>query len=174
MKKFIPLRNKIVLGIAAVALTLGLTAGIASAQNPHFISSNFDVNSTGSLVCDFKEAGLGNTLATAEITCGSPSATATYFCINRGGNHPQAGNKETVTGAVSATGSFPVRNGQTTGTLTVSPPGPGDFSCPGGQTLFLVEATYDDVFVSGQGATVTDGDISSGCLLTGKLASLCP
>jgi hypothetical protein len=128
----------------------------------------------GQLVCDFKEAGLGNTLSTALISCGSNSATATYFCINKGGNHPEAANKETVTGAVSATGSFPVRNGQTTGTLTVSPPGPGDFTCPGGQTLFLVQATYNDVFVTGEGATEMDGDISSGCLLPARLQSLCP
>jgi len=174
MKKFIPLRNKIVLGLAALVFTLGFGAGVATAQNPHFITADADVNSAGELVCDFKEAGLGNTLTTAQITCGTTQASATYFCINKGGNHPQAGNKETVTGAVSATGTFPVRNGQTTGSLTVQPPGPGDFSCPGGQTLFLVEATYTDVMISGEGATASLGDVSSGCLLTGKLASLCP
>jgi hypothetical protein len=76
-------------------------------------------------VCAFKEAGLGNTLTVADISC-SADATAVYQCFSNGGNHPQAGNKETVGGPVSNDGTFPVRNGQTTGSITVSPPGPGD------------------------------------------------
>jgi hypothetical protein len=65
------------------------------------------------------------------------NATAVYQCFNNGGNHPKAGNKETVSTSLSTTGTFPVRNGQTTGSLTVGPPDQGDFSCPSGQSLFL-------------------------------------
>jgi hypothetical protein len=173
MKQIITYRSKVVIGLAALALTVGFGAGVASAASPHFISADADVNSAGDLVCTFKEAGLGNTLSTAQITC-EAQGSATYFCINKGGNHPQAGNKETVTGLVSATGTFPVRNGQTTGTLTVDAPGPGDFACPGGQTLFLVEASYTSIALSGEGATANVQNVSSGCLLTGKLAALCP
>jgi hypothetical protein len=103
-------------------------------------------------VCTFKEAGLGNTLTTAKISC-SADATAVYQCFNNGGNHPKAGNKETVGGPVSNSGTFPVRNGQTTGSLTVNPPGPGTFTCPSGQTLYLQSVSYTNIVLSGEGAT---------------------
>jgi hypothetical protein len=41
-----------------------------------------------------------------------------------------------------------VRNGQTTGSLTVGPPSQGDFACPSGQSLFLQEVTYSGTNVS--------------------------
>ena len=74
-----------------------------------------------------------------------------YQCFNNGGNHPQAGNKETIRADVSGSGSFPVRNGQTTGSLPVpgTPPGSGGFSCPNGQTLYLVSIQYDNVVIKG-------------------------
>ena len=124
----------------------------AQADSPHFIKASASINSSGQLVCSFKEAGLGNTLSTANISC-SADATAVYQCFNKGGNHPQAGNKETVGGPVSNSGTFPVRNGQTTGSLTVSPPGPGDFSCPNGQQLFLQSVSYTNISLTGEGAT---------------------
>jgi len=108
-------------------------------------------------VCSFKEAGLGN-VPTADITC-SASATVVYQCFNNGGNHPKAGNKETVNADVSAGGTFPVRNGQTTGSITVPPPGPGSFSCPNGQTLFLQSVQYDNVTISGQGTSASAGSV---------------
>ena len=57
-------------------------------------------------------------------------------------------------GLVTSTETFPVRNGQTTGTITVGPVGPGDFSCPSGQTLYLQSVCYDDITLSGAGATI--------------------
>jgi hypothetical protein len=42
-------------------------------------------------------------------------------------------------------GEFPVRNGQTTGNITVTPPGPGDFSCPNGQRLVLASISYTNI-----------------------------
>ena len=35
----------------------------------------------------------------------------------------------------------------------MSPPGPGDFSCPNGQTLFLQSVSYTNIVLSGEGAT---------------------
>lgn len=78
---------------------------------------------------------------------------------SNGGNHPKAGNKETVQADVSGSGTFPVRNGQTTGSITVPPPGLGDFSCPNGQTLFLQSAEYDNIVISGQGASASVGSV---------------
>src|SRR5438552_14794514 len=103
------------------------------ADSPHFLIANASVSGTN-LVCSFKEAGLGNTVTTERVTC-SADATAVYECINGGSNHPKAANKETVNGPVSSPGTFPVRNGSVTGSITVGPPSAGSFSCPSGQTL---------------------------------------
>jgi len=105
--------------IALVAL-----AAPALADSPHFINASASVDNAGNLVCTFKEAGLGNTVSTEAVTC-SADATAVYACINGGGNHPKASNKATVSGPVSGGDNFPVRNGSTTGSITVPPPGPG-------------------------------------------------
>jgi hypothetical protein len=141
--------------LVALAVVLGVAALVvpaALADSPHFIKASATINSSGQLVCSFKEAGLGTTLTTANVSC-SADATAVYQCFNHGGKHPQAGNKETVGGPVSNGGGFPVRNGSTTGSITVDPPGPGDFSCPGGQTLFLESVSYTNIVLSGEGAT---------------------
>ena len=140
--------------VAALVMLVGVLAIVPAAQadSPHFITASASINDAGQLVCTFKEAGLGNTLTTANISC-SADATAVYQCFNNGGNHPKAGNKETVGGPVSNSGTFPVRNGQTTGSLTVDPPGPGDFTCPSGQTLYLQSVSYTNIVLSGEGAT---------------------
>ena len=140
--------------VAALVMLVSVLAVVPAAQadSPHFITASASINDAGQLVCTFKEAGLGNTLTTANISC-SADATAVYQCFNNGGNHPKAGNKETVGGPVSNSGTFPVRNGQTTGSLTVDPPGPGGFTCPSGQTLYLQSVSYTNIVLSGEGAT---------------------
>jgi hypothetical protein len=139
---------RILLAIMAALVTVLWSASTALADSPHFLRADASVDQAGNLVCSFKEAGLGNTTSTEAVTC-SAQGTATYACINGGGNHPQAANKETVSGPVSASGDFPVRNGQTTGTLVVSPPSQGSFSCPPGQRLVLASVSYSEVTLSG-------------------------
>lgn len=138
------------LGVAAgiTLLLMAVAIPAAFADSPHFISASASIDSSGNLVCTFKEAGLGTTLATEAVTC-SADATAVYACLNGGGNHPKAANKETVSGPVSGGGNFPVRNGQTTGSITVAPPGPGGFSCPSGQTLVLASISYTHITLTG-------------------------
>jgi hypothetical protein len=144
---------KSVISISVLALCLAVPA--AFADSPHFLSSSFAINSSnGNLECSFKEAGLGNTATSADITCTAATSEAVYQCFNNGGNHPKAGNKETVGGLVTNTQSFPVRNGQTTGTVIVGPFSPGSFSCPSGQSLFLQSVCYDDITLSGEGVTI--------------------
>jgi hypothetical protein len=151
------LKTRLLIAVAAVA-GMGAFASYALADSPHFINASASIDSsTGNLVCTFKEAGLGQ-VPTADVTC-SASATVVYQCFNNGGNHPKAGNKETINADVSGSGTFPVRNGQTTGSISVAPPGPGDFSCPSGQTLFLQSVEYDNVVISGQGASASVGDV---------------
>jgi hypothetical protein len=136
-------------------LLLALLPLVAFADSPHFISADATVDDSGNLVATFKEAGLGSTATTESITL-SADATAVYACINGGGNHPKAANKETVSGPVSNSGEFPVRNGQTTGSISVAPPGPGSFSCPAGQDLVLASVSYTNVTLTGLAGDTAD------------------
>src|SRR5438128_1331053 len=45
-----------------------LTTALASAQNPHFIRADSDINSAGTLLCSFKAAGYGSG-DTVNATC---------------------------------------------------------------------------------------------------------
>ena len=160
------MRRLIVAAIVG-AMTLALAA-VAHATSPHFISASAGVDNNGNLTATFKEAGLGNGATTAGITL-SADATAEYQCFNNGGNHPKAGNKETVSGPVSSSDTFDVRNGSTHGSITVGPPGPGTFTCPSGQTLHLISVTYTNVKLTDTSVTPNDvasipGTFSSGTL----------
>lgn len=158
------MRRFLFLIVGALAAVM-LAAGPALADSPHFLFANNSVStSTGALTTSFKDAGLGTGTSSIAVTL-TADGTAVYQCFNNGGNHPKAGNKETVSGPLSATGNFPVRNGQVTASLTVGPPGPGSFACPSGQTRFLQEATYSNTFVSdatGNTAHATPDPISTG------------
>jgi len=57
---------------------------------------------------------------------------------------------------VSNSGNVPVRNGQTTGSLSVGPPGPGAFTCPSGQTLVLSFVSYTNVVLTGLAGDTAD------------------
>ncbi|MCU1308801.1 MAG: hypothetical protein JWN45_3496 [Acidobacteriaceae bacterium] len=124
------------------------TAGWA--QNAHFISASSSL-SAGSdpddLVVSFKEAGLGNDVTIAyEATA---DGTATYACINGGGNHPSASNKETAHGPVTAKGTFSSgKNGSISAMLKGEEPDRGNFSCPGGQSLVLGSVSYTNVKIT--------------------------
>ena len=112
-----------IIGVLSMLL-VAFSASVALAQNPHFINASGTVNNNGSLTVSFKEAGLGdNQLISYVLTA---DATATYVCVNRGGANPSAQNKTTVSGPVSATGTFSSgKNGQ----VTESIPGTFDTGC---------------------------------------------
>jgi hypothetical protein len=142
-----------------------MAAPAALAVSPHFISASGTLNGDGSLTVKFKEAGLGtNQLINYALTA---DATATYVCVNKGGANPSASNKTTVSGPVSATGSFSSgKNGNVTASLTVSPP-PSDITCPPGQSLQLASVSYTNVVLTDttNNVSISLGDFSSGCLL---------
>jgi hypothetical protein len=148
----------------ALFLVIGMPA--AFADSPHFLNADSSISaSTGALNVSFKEVGLGNTATTEQVTLPVDLATADYQCWNNGGNHPKAGNKETVSSSLTTTGTFPVRNGQTTGTISAGPPSQGDFACPNGQTLYLMSVTYSGITVTGSAGDflgATPDPISSG------------
>src|SRR5438874_976706 len=121
------------LGIAAL-----VCVAIAGA---HFLSASA-TQSGNDLVVTFREAGLGEGDVTIQA---SADATAVYACINGGDKNPSAANKRTVNATVSNSSVFTPKNGSVRGSLTINPPGPGDFTCPGGQTLTLESVSYSNV-----------------------------
>jgi hypothetical protein len=146
------MRRSIIVG-AAVFLTL-LMATTAFAANAHFVRADASVTGSGDLTASFKVAGLGDN-ETILVTL-SADATAQYACFNKGGNHPSATNKETVSGPVSASGEFTSgKNGSVTASLTVGPPDKGDFSCPNGQRLVLTFVEYSNVSLTAETAAGT-------------------
>src|SRR5438874_5583077 len=140
--------------IVTLVLVGVLAFGAATASAAaNFKSSSFSVNNQGQLVCSYDVAGLGNVSSTTG-TCGG-SNTADYQCINNGGKNPAAGNKSISTGDVGTSQAVPVHNGRASGSLTVNPVGPGGFSCPGGQTLYLVSSCYTSVSMNIGGSTAS-------------------
>lgn len=151
---------------AVVFFSVLLSAQAALADSPHFLSANSSISSsTGALTVSFKEVGLGTTVSTEVVTLTVDTATAVYQCFNNGGQHPKAGNKETVSMSLTTPGTFPVRNGSVTGTISAGPPSKGDFNCPSGQSLFLQSVTYSGITVTGAAGDslgATPDPISSG------------
>lgn len=96
--------------LAALAVALTVTA-VAWAGSPHFIQSAFVVDEADNvLTVSGKEAGLGDEAQIHVVV------TADALCINNGGNHPKAVNKESF----SAEGDFPVQNGKAEFTLVLT------------------------------------------------------
>jgi hypothetical protein len=133
--------------IISVLAVLGLTtqSALAATSGAHFFSSTSSVNDSGALVVAWDEAGLGNENINYTLTA---DATATYACINNGGNHPKAANKETVQGSVSTGGSFQAKNGRVKASLTTGPLQDPSFTCPSGQTRILALVSYSNIVLT--------------------------
>jgi hypothetical protein len=134
--------------VSVMIAALVCAVGVVWAQSPHFVGKvTAALDQDSNVVVSFKEAGLGNNLLiTYEV---SADATATYNCVNKGGQCPNAANKVTVIDHVTATGIFKSdKNGSVTGSLTLTPPGPGGFTCPSGQTATLSKVTYKNIKVT--------------------------
>jgi hypothetical protein len=157
--------RRILVATAALVVLLA-TAAVALADSPHFIRATA-ATSGANLVVSWKEAGLGDNQNISYVA--NADATATYVCVNRGGGNPSAQNKTTVSGPVSAAGTFSSgKNGQITASLTLNPPGPGTFSCPPGQSLEIAQVTYTNVSITDTTNDITEpipGTFSTGCLL---------
>jgi hypothetical protein len=138
-------RIAFVLISAVTTVVMGATAALA--DSPHFLFADNSIDSnTGALVTSFKDAGLGTGTDSIAITL-TANGSATYQCFNKAGNKPQGVPKSAGPTAVVGSGNFPVRHGQTTGTVSAGPVA-SPISCPSGQRLFLESVTYTDTFVS--------------------------
>lgn len=132
----------------SVALTLGLVAGPAVAANAHLVKGPTVSQDGNSLTITASIAGLGN-VPSADFTL-SGEVDVFSQCYNKGGNNPAADNKqETI--LVNETDTFPVRNGRTNVSFTITPLSTLD--CPGNQVVRIESVTYDLV-LSGEGLSV--------------------
>ena len=137
--------RKIVLSVLTGLLVSGALASSAVAASPHFIGTPSVTVGSDSLVVNFKAAGLGNS-STVDFALNGSVAVSSR-CYTKSGNKPQAANKqETI--AVSQSETFDVRNGQTTGSFTVTPL--STLTCPKGQRVVVESVSYD-LTLSGPG-----------------------
>ncbi len=165
------MRNHLRTLLAAVAISA--IAGVAyAAASYHFADAT--VQSNGDLTVSFKETGLGNTGFSSVNEVVNATDTVNCQCVNSGGNCPKAANKSSTSGAVTGTGNFPVRNGQTTGTITVHPSacGPTSPSCSPPQMLEITSITYTGITI--EDVTVNDGPIATTpATAAATIASVC-
>jgi hypothetical protein len=139
--------KRLILVVVMVA-SLGLVAGPALAANPHVVKGPDVTVSNTSLTVTASIAGLGNV---DEATFNLDGTVEVFSrCYNKGGNKPQADNKqETITVAESET--FPVRNGRTNVSFTITPL--STLTCPGNQRVVIESLTWDLV-LSGEGLNI--------------------
>lgn len=102
------MRRFLVLALLVLAAVV-VAVPAAWAGSPHFVSVTA-TRADNSLTVSGKEAGLGNETQVHIVV------TATAECINPGGHHPKAVNKESV----SEEGDFPVQNGKANFSLTLT------------------------------------------------------
>ena len=127
-------RSSKIVGIVVAAMAvMTLGAPAAFAGSPHFVDDTVTKTQSGNtLTVSGKEAGLGDESQIHIVV------SATALCINGGGRHPKAVNKESV----SADGTFPVQNGKAyfslTLTATFSP------SCSPPMTVEFIDVTVTD------------------------------
>jgi hypothetical protein len=136
--------RRILLTTATVVAVFALAAP-AFAAAPKFHAATSSVNNDGALVVSFDERGLGNENVDYTLTA---DATALYACLNRGGNHPQAANKEQFEGQVSTGASFEPKNGRVVASLATGPLQAPQFTCPSGQRRVLAAVTYTNIVLT--------------------------
>ena len=130
---------------------------------PKFHSASATINNSGALVVSFDERGLGNENVDYTLTA---DATATYACINRGGHHPKAENKETVSSSETGQASLEPKNGRVVASISVGPPLAGDFQCTSStgqpQILVLASVSYSNIVLTDTTNNVSRplGDVS--------------
>jgi hypothetical protein len=143
--------------ISALVLTI---TGAAFGQNAHYISLSESIDhTTGCYEVKLKEAGLGNSGFSSVTYALSAEATFTSVCVTKTGNQVQ-GQPKSGTGAATSFTTLTIRNGSTTGTVSLCPaaftlPDPG---CTGNQQLEIISACYSNVTLNDQlPANITAG-----------------
>jgi len=136
--------RKLLVVLVAVFAAAAVAAPVASAASPHYIQGPAVSFGANSLTVSWKAAGLGNTTTSVNFAL-TGSVNLTSQCFTKSGN-PVNGVPKQETVDINAGGDFPVRNGQVTGSITVSPL--STLTCTGKQH---VESTINsfDLFLNG-------------------------
>jgi hypothetical protein len=129
---------------AALVVTAGVSATPALADSPHYVKGPTATVADNSLVVSWKAAGLGNTVTSVDFAL-TGTVTTTSQCFTKSGN-PVNGVPKSEQVDVNVTGTFPVRNGQVTGSLTVSPL--STLTCTGNQQVRILDVSFD-LFLNG-------------------------
>jgi len=159
--------RKLLLCFAAV-LVAAIGASVALADSPHFIGTPKATKSlTAGLTVSGKAAGLGNGPVTAFLTADSVSAT--YECVNHGGN-VAPGQPIVQQNVAGPTEVIAPHNGQITFSVTIPPPSPPspNVACPNGNwKVRITSLTFTNVVLHLQQPPGTD-------LLTANLGTIDP
>ena len=123
--------------MAALAIVAVATSSVF-AGNAHIVGSPSASVSGNTATFTASVAGLGNVPSVQMSLVGSIDVSSR--CYTKSGNTPQAANKQEHI-SVSDTKTFPVRNGRTNATFSVSPV--STLRCPGGQRVVIESFTYD-------------------------------
>jgi hypothetical protein len=155
--------------VATVAAA-GVLAAIAFAPGsavagPHFLSATGGIDAnTGDYTATFKEAGLGNTPITYDL---SATTQYTFQCFTKSNNNPQGSPNSGGPSNESTQTTLTPRNGQIKGSLTIDVTfPPTSVSCKGGGLkLCLTAASYTNVSLvdttDNVAATLPDGGIAA-------------
>jgi hypothetical protein len=138
------MRHITMIGAVLVAV-LVLTFGVVLANSAHFIVGPTASLSTttGDYTVSFKEAGLGNSPVTYELT--ATTETFTFQCFTKSGNKPQGAPNSVSFSGVSTQTTLTPRNGQITGSISLIPELDGASCQGGGLVLFLIAVDYEGV-----------------------------
>jgi hypothetical protein len=144
--------------VAALVGAIAAISTVAVAQSPHFIGTPTCTknSSTGVLTCSGKAAGLGNGPTEAFLT--ASSITATYECVNKGGN-VAPGQPVVLQNVTGPAQTITPHNGQITFSPSLNPPATPSAAteCPNGNwTVRRTSLTYNDVVLHIQQPPGTD------------------
>jgi hypothetical protein len=125
--------------LAVVGVMGGFAVPAALASSPHYVVGPDVTVANNTLTVSWKAAGLGNTVSSVDFSL-TGTATVSAQCYTRNGN-PVNGVPKRDTTSVDAQGTFPVRNGSVTGSLSVTPL--STLTCTGNQHVQILSSTYD-------------------------------
>jgi hypothetical protein len=149
--------RRFAIAVLLAMLMLVLAVSAAFAESPHFIGTPTCTKSlTAGLTCSGKAAGLGNAPSAAFLT--ADSETATYECVNHGGN-VAPGQPIVIKGVTGPAQTITPHNGQITFSPTIPPPTPpsAKVECPNGNwTVRITSLSFTNVVLHIQQPPGTD------------------
>jgi hypothetical protein len=137
-------------GGVSLAAALLLGPGVVWAQSPHFVKGPSASLDGVDYTVSFKEAGLGSTPITYELT--ASTANFTFRCFTKSNNTPQGAPNSVSFSDLSTFVTLTPRNGQITGSISLTPEKDGASCQGGGLKLCLVAVDYSGV---------TGGDVTT-------------